>query len=64
MYESYIAQESEEMQSYRQGLTILRARKPRTFFFNGLAGRDFDHVINPVVNEPVVQFTVYVRLRY
>ncbi len=64
MYDSYVAQESEEMQGYREGLTIQRARKPRTFFFNGLTAKDFDHVINPVVNEPVVQFTVYVRLRY
>jgi uncharacterized protein YggE len=64
MYDSYVAQESEEMQGWRQGLTVQRARKPRTFFYNGLTAKDFDHVVNPVVNEPVVQFTVYVRVRY
>ncbi|MFY9232937.1 MAG: SIMPL domain-containing protein [Fimbriimonadaceae bacterium] len=64
MYDSYVAQESESMEGWRQNFTIQRARKPRTFYFNGLTAKDFDSVINPVVNEPVVQFTVYVRIRY
>lgn len=64
MYDSYVAQESEEMQGWRQGQTVQRARKARTFFFSGLTGKDFDSVVNPVVTEPMVQFTVYVRLRY
>lgn len=63
-YDSYVAQESEEFYGYRQGQNVQRARKPRTFHFNGLTASDFDHVVNPVVIEPVVQFTIYVRVRY
>jgi uncharacterized protein YggE len=66
MYDSYIAQESEEMSSdaYRQKYTIQRARKSRTFYFNPLSADGFDVVINPVVIEPVVQFTLYLKVKY
>ncbi|HZS04708.1 MAG TPA: SIMPL domain-containing protein [Blastocatellia bacterium] len=66
MYDSYVAQESEEMSSdyYRQKYAIQGARKSRTFFFNPLNADGFDHVINPVVIEPVVQFTLYLKVRY
>jgi uncharacterized protein YggE len=64
MYDSYIAQSSESIEGWRQNLTIQRARKTTTFYFNGLTAKDFDSVINPVVIEPVVQFTVYVRLMF
>ena len=39
-------------------------RKSRTFFFNGLDADGFDAVINPVVIEPVVQFTLYLKVKY
>jgi len=64
MYDSYVAQESEQMDGWRPNMLIQRARKPQTFYFNGLTGKDFDHVVNPTVSEPVVQFTVYVRMKY
>ena len=64
MYESYVAQESEDAYSYRQNATVVRARKPKTFYFNGLSGKEFDDVINPVLTEPMVQFTIYVRVKY
>lgn len=64
MYNSYVAQGSEELSGYRQNQNIQRARKTRTFYFDGLDGKDFDSVINPVLTEPSVQFTVYVRVRY
>ena len=38
--------------------------KTRTFFFNGLDADGFDDVINPVVIEPVVQFTLYLKVKY
>lgn len=65
-YDSYIAAESEEVSGnfYRQRFTIQDARKSRTFYFNALDGRGFDQVINPVVTEPVVQFTVYLKVKY
>ncbi len=66
MYDSYAASESEEMSSDsdRQKYTIQGARKSRTFFFNGLNADGFDHVTNPVVIEPVVQFTLYLKVKY
>lgn len=66
MYDSYTASESENIsQNYEQEkYTIQRARKSRTFFFNALNADGFDHVINPIVIEPVVQFTLYLRVKY
>ena len=64
MYDSYVAQDSEEMMGYRQNVSILRARRPRTFYFNALSPKDFDHVVNPAMVEPCVQVTIYVRVKY
>jgi uncharacterized protein YggE len=66
MYDSYVAQESEEINdyAYRDKYTIQRARKSKTFYFNALDANGFDQVINPVVIEPVVQFTLYLKVRY
>jgi uncharacterized protein YggE len=66
MYQSYIAQESEEVNAGfdRQRTITQSARKARTFFFNGLDGDGFDSVINPVVVEPMVQVTLYLKVKY
>src|SRR5215813_7119419 len=66
LYDSYAAHESEEISDNndRQKYTIQGARKSRTFFFNALDADGFDRVINPIVIEPVVQFTLYLRVRY
>jgi uncharacterized protein YggE len=66
MYDSYTAAESEEISSdyYRQKYMVQGARKSRTFFFNALNADGFDYVINPVVIEPVVQFTLYLKVKY
>ncbi|MBV9956827.1 MAG: SIMPL domain-containing protein [Acidobacteria bacterium] len=66
MYDSYTAYESEEVSSdyYREKYTVQNARKSRTFFFNPLNADGFDTVINPVVIEPVVQFTLYLKVKY
>jgi hypothetical protein len=64
MYDSYVAQESEEVYGYRQGMTVQRARKPRTFYYNALAAKDFDVAVNPSLIEPAVQFAIYVRVKY
>jgi uncharacterized protein YggE len=66
MYDSYTAYESEEVSPdyTRERYTVQNARKNRTFFFNPLSADGFDAVINPVVIEPVVQFTVYLKLKY
>ena len=66
MYDSYTAYESEDVSTnyYRQKFTVQGARKNRTFYFNALNAKGFDHVINPVVVEPVVQFTLYLKVKY
>lgn len=68
MYDSYTAAESESIDPdyYRERdrYTVQRARKSRTFFFNPLNADGFDLVINPVVIEPVVQFTLYFKVKF
>ncbi len=66
MYDSYVAAEAQEIErSYDNDRYIVqRARKSRTFFFNPLNADGFDQVINPVVIEPLVQFTLYLKVKY
>jgi uncharacterized protein YggE len=66
MYDSYTAAESEVFEGVpmRQRYTVQSARKGRTFVFNGLDGDGFDQVINPVIIEPVVQFTLHLKVKY
>lgn len=66
MYDSYTAYESEDIGSdyYRDKYTVQRARKSRTFFFNALNADGFDLVVNPIVIEPVVQYTLYVKVKF
>jgi uncharacterized protein YggE len=48
------------------GFVVERVRRGRTFYYNPLTADGYDRVINPVVSEPVVQFTLYLKakLRY
>ena len=66
LYDSYTAAATEEVQApfNRQRYTVQAARKGQTFFFNGLDGGKFDEVINPVIVEPVVQFTTHLKVKY
>jgi hypothetical protein len=66
MYDAYTAFEAEVVDAPRDDgrMTIQRARKNRTFFFNALDADGFDTVINPVVLEPVVQCTLFLKVRY
>jgi uncharacterized protein YggE len=66
MYDSYTAGESEAVTGGpdRARMTVQSLRKSRTFYFNPLNADGFDRVIEPVVLEPVVQFTLYLKLKY
>ena len=68
MYDSYAAYEAEDIEQdsdeLKRRYTVKNARKSRTFFFNALSADGFDYVINPIVIEPVVQFTLYLRVKY
>ncbi len=66
MYGSYRAFESEAMDSNaaRQKYMIQAARKSRTVFYDGLDANGFDEVINPIVVEPVIQCTLFLKVKY
>jgi hypothetical protein len=66
MYDTFTAFESERINSAptRDRLTTQSARKSRTFFYNGLDADGYDVVVNPVVIEPMVQFTLYLKVKY
>ncbi len=66
MYDSYTAGESQAVSGGpdRARTTVQSLRKSRTFYYNPLSADGFDRVIDPVVLEPVVQFTLYLKLRY
>jgi len=66
MYDSYTSGESEAVSGGpdRSRMTVQSLRKSRTFYFNPLNADGFDRVIEPVILEPVVQFTLYLKLKY
>jgi len=66
MSDSYTAFETEQIGApvNRERLTTQSARASRTFFFNALDASGFDLVINPTVIEPVVQFTLCLKVKY
>ncbi|RYG75503.1 hypothetical protein EON80_00450 [bacterium] len=65
LYDSYVAGEAENVSlPYNSNVTRFQARKVRSTYFNPLSGVDFDLVINPVIIEPVVQLTTYVKVQY
>lgn len=65
LYESYRAAETESVSTgFDRGRYVVQgARKSQTFFFNGLTADGYDTVINPVVIDPVIQCTLYVKVR-
>ena len=46
----------------KKGLT--RVKKPTSVYYNPISYKKFDAVINPVVNEPVVQFTLSLQMQF
>lgn len=66
LYDAYVAHESEHVERNfdLRGLTVHTARKTHTFYYNGLDGDGFDEVFNPVLVEPAVQFTLYLKVKY
>lgn len=64
-YQSYQASETNQVTSnYYNEYAFQTARKNKTFFYHPLDSNDFDTVINPVVTEPVVQYTILLRIKY
>ena len=64
-YDSATAAETENVTGYDRSQLIRQpVRRSRTFFFHPLTGDGFDQVVEPVILEPVVQFSYYLKLRY
>ena len=63
MYNSYVAYETGSVDSGRD-MRVVEKRKSKTFYYNPLDESEFDQVINPLVLEPVVQFTLYLKVKY
>jgi len=58
-------------QAYESGNTygdyekrVIQQRKTKTFYYEPLDASDFDSVINQIGIEPMVQFTLYMRMQY
>jgi len=65
LYQTYTAFESGTVeQSYDSRMRVVRERKSSTSYLEPLDRSSFDMVINPVGLEPVVQNTLYLRVRY
>jgi uncharacterized protein YggE len=63
-YEKYQAYESgSAYNGYNKG-TVITQRKASTFYYEPMTGDRFDKMINPLGIEPLVQFTLYLRMDY
>jgi hypothetical protein len=62
MYKSYSAYESGDASSYN--MRVVRNRKTSTSYYSPANPADFDAIINPAGVEPVVQLTLYLKVRY
>jgi uncharacterized protein YggE len=65
LYQTYTAAESGSVEpSYESRTRVVRERKSSTSYLEPLDRSAFDAVINPAGLEPVVQCTLYLKVRY
>ncbi|MEK6335121.1 MAG: SIMPL domain-containing protein [Acidobacteriota bacterium] len=65
LYQTYTAAESGSVEpNYESRTRVVRERKSSTSYLEPLDKSDFDVVINPAGLEPVVQCTLYLKVRY
>lgn len=65
LYQNYQAYETgSTIGSYSSNYRVIRKRKSGTLFYEPLDITDFDSVINTMGIEPMVQFTLYLRVQY
>jgi uncharacterized protein YggE len=62
MYNSYVAYESSQVDRFNT--RGVGERKTKTFYYRPLEPGDFDAIIGPAGLEPIVQLTLYVRMKY
>jgi uncharacterized protein YggE len=63
MYSAYVAYESGNVDG-GNNMRVVEKRKTSTYYFNPLQVSEFDSTINPVGVEPVVQLTLYLKVKY
>lgn len=64
LYASYQAFESGNTYGGYDNNRVIQQRKTRTFYYEPLDVSNFDSVINAIGIEPMVQFTLYLRVQY
>lgn len=63
-YSKYTPASSSSIEAVGKKSGVTEIRKPTVMFYNKLSYHNFDVVINPVVIEPVVQYTCKIKMRY
>jgi uncharacterized protein YggE len=63
-YSNYQAFSSISIDAVKQKKGLTKVKKQVSLFYNPISYKNFDVVINPVINEPVVQFTLNLKLNY
>jgi uncharacterized protein YggE len=63
-YRQYQAYETGQVHSYGSNSQVVHQRKSRTFYYQPLSPADFDTVIHAMGVEPLVQCTLYLKVRY
>jgi uncharacterized protein YggE len=61
MYSSYVAYETGEV--YRGNMPAITKRKPRTSYYDPLNPAEFDLIIGQTGGEPMVQLTLYLKMK-
>jgi hypothetical protein len=61
LYRTYQAYETGETSGYKK---VVEKRKPTTSYYQALNPNDFDMSLNPIGLEPIVQCTLYLRVKY
>ncbi|MBI3650289.1 MAG: SIMPL domain-containing protein [Acidobacteria bacterium] len=63
MYNTYVAYEANNVEG-GNNMRVVEKRKVSTFYFNPLHPGEFDMILNPAGVEPVVQVTLYLKVKY
>ena len=63
-YRRYAAFSTPSLQNVKRGSTINQVNKQETYFYEKVPNNQFDIIINPLVVEPVPQFTYSLKVKY
>lgn len=63
-YSKYTAASSSSVEALGKKSGVTAVRKPTIMFYDKLSYHNFDIIINPIVLEPVVQYTYQIKVQY